>query len=99
MSQPFIIGLWFRNRTAAMNLKQYDSFIFTLGLNMRSKYETTWRVTYNFDMTISRLKTSSYGSHELSLLFEIPNKVLFSKNVNSKNMRRRYQCPKELSGF
>ncbi|MNU71098.1 hypothetical protein D3C71_605220 [compost metagenome] len=99
VSQPFIIGIWFRNRTAAMNFKQYDSFIFTLGLNMKSKYETTWRVTYNFDMTISRLKTSSYGSHELSLLFEIPNRVLFSKNVNSKNMRRRYQCPKELSGF
>lgn len=99
VSQPFIIGIWFRNRTAAMNVKQYDSFIFTLGLNMRSKYETTWRVTYNFDMTISRLKTSSYGSHELSLLFEIPNRVLFSKNVNSKNMRRRYQCPKEFSGM
>ncbi|WP_343603991.1 PorP/SprF family type IX secretion system membrane protein [Fluviicola sp.] len=99
VSQPFIIGIWFRNRTAAMSVKQYDSFIFTLGLNMRSKYETTWRVTYNFDMTISRLKTSSYGSHELSLLFEIPNRVLFSKNVNSKNMRRRYQCPKEFSGM
>lgn len=99
VSQPFIIGIWFRNRTAAMNVKQYDSFIFTLGLNMRSKYEKTWRVTYNFDMTISRLKTSSYGSHELSLLFEIPNRVLFSKNVNSKNMRRRYQCPKEFSGM
>lgn len=99
ISQPFIIGIWFRNRTAALNIKQYDSFIFTLGLNLRTKYETLWRVTYNFDMTISRLKTSSYGSHELSLLFEIPNKVLFSKNVNSKNMRRRYQCPKEFSGF
>jgi type IX secretion system PorP/SprF family membrane protein len=99
ISQPFIIGIWMRNRTAAMSFKQYDSFIFTLGLNLRTKYETLWRVTYNFDMTISRLKTSSYGSHELSLLFEIPTKVLFSKNVNDKSMRRRYQCPKEFSGF
>jgi type IX secretion system PorP/SprF family membrane protein len=99
VSQPFIIGIWFRNRTAALNVKQYDSFIFTLGLNLKSKSETIWRVTYNFDMTISRLKTSSYGSHELSLLFELPNRVLFSSNVNSKMMKRRYRCPKEFSGF
>lgn len=97
--QPIIFGIWFRNRTAAMNLKQYDSFIFCLGLNLPRKNDVLWRITYNFDVTISRLKTSSFGSHELSLLFEFPKKVLFSKNVKSKSARRRYQCPKEFSGF
>lgn len=97
--QPIIFGVWFRNRTAAMNFKQYDSFIFCLGLNLPRKNDILWRITYNFDVTISRLRTSSYGSHEVSLLFEFPKKVLFAKNVKSKSARRRYQCPKEFSGF
>ncbi|HRP52743.1 MAG TPA: PorP/SprF family type IX secretion system membrane protein [Fluviicola sp.] len=97
--QPIIFGVWFRNRTAAMNFKQYDSFIFCLGVNLPSKQDVLWRLTYNFDFTISRLKTSSYGSHELSMIFEFPTKALFSKNVRNKNVRRRYQCPKEFSGI
>lgn len=99
VNQPIIFGLWFRNRTAAFNAKQFDSFIFLLGINLPSKREMLWRVSYNFDMTISRLKTSSYGSHEISLLMEFPSKVFFSGRAKSKALKRRYQCPKEFSGL
>lgn len=97
--QPVIFGIWMRNRTAAMSIKQYDSFIFCLGVNLPSKGNLFWRLMYNFDATISRLKTSSYGSHEVSLLFEFPQNVMFSKNAKSRNIKRRYQCPKEFSGL
>lgn len=99
INQPIILGIWMRNRTVALNAKQYDSFIFLLGLNLPSKNDLFWRVSYSFDMTISRLKTSSYGSHEIALLFEFPNQVLFSGKARNKSIRRRYQCPKEFSGL
>lgn len=96
---PVIFGIWMRNRTAAMSLKQYDSFIFCLGVNLPSKGNLFWRLMYNFDATISRLKTSSFGSHELSFLFEFPQNVMFAKNAKSRSVKRRYQCPKEFSGL
>lgn len=99
VNRPFSFGIWFRNRTAALSIKQYDSFIFTLGYNPVSRTATSWRVMYSFDMTISRLKTSSYGTHELSLVIDMTDKVLFSKSVKRKALRRRYQCPQDFEGY
>lgn len=99
VNHPIILGVWFRNRTAALQGKHFDSFIFLLGVNLPSKNDLMWRVSYNFDMTLSRLKTSSYGSHEISLLIEFPNQLLFSGKVKNKAKRRQYQCPKEFSGL
>lgn len=99
VNRPFTFGIWVRNRTAKFSYKQFDSFIFTMGLNLPERPQMKWKVMYSFDVTISRLKTSSYGSHEVSLIFEFDDKVLFRGRMNSKNIRRRYQCPKDFSGY
>lgn len=99
VNRPFTFGVWFRNRTAAMSFKHYDSFIFTAGLNLPSRTATSWRVMYGFDMTISRLKTSSYGTHELSLVIDMNDRILFQKYVRKRALRRRYQCPDDFKGY
>ena len=99
VNRPFIYGIWFRNRTAALNVKQFDSFIITAGLNLPSNKGLNWRVMYSFDMTISRLKTSSYGTHELSLVIDFENTILFGKYVKRRSVRRMYQCPSDFKGY
>lgn len=99
VNKPFTIGLWTRNRTAALSGKQFDSFIATFGINLPDKGTMAWRIMYSFDFTVSRLKTSSYGSHELTLIMDFSDRVLFKGRANSKSIRRRYQCPKDFSGY
>lgn len=99
IDRPFTFGIWFRNRNAALNYRRYDSFIFTVGLNLPSETATSWRVMYSFDMTISRLKTSSYGTHELSLVIDFSDKVLFQKHLRKRALMRRYQCPRDFHGY
>lgn len=99
VNRPFTFGVWLRNRTAALNIKHYDSFIFTLGLNLPSTSDISWRVMYGFDMTISQLKTSSYGTHELSLVIDFDNTILFGKYVKRRSTRRMYQCPSDFKGY
>jgi type IX secretion system PorP/SprF family membrane protein len=99
VNRPFTFGIWFRNRNAALNYRRYDSFIFTAGLNLPSQTATSWRVMYSFDMTISRLKTSSYGTHELSLVIDFSDRILFSKYLKKRSLRRRFQCPNDFKGY
>jgi type IX secretion system PorP/SprF family membrane protein len=99
VNRPFTFGIWFRNRNAAMSYRSYDSFIFTAGLNLPSETATSWRIMYGFDMTISRLKTSSYGTHEISLVIDFNDRILFRKYVTKRALKRRYQCPKDFSGY
>ena len=99
VNQPFTFGLWLCNRTAALSGKQYDSFIFTIGMKLPSSHKIDWRVMYNYDITVSRLKTSSYGTHELSLIIDFNDKVLFERYVRGRNSRRTYKCPTDFMGF
>jgi type IX secretion system PorP/SprF family membrane protein len=99
VNRPFTFGIWFRNRNAALSVKSYDSFIFTVGLNLPSQTANSWRVMYGFDMTISRLKTSSYGTHELSLVIDFGDKILFGKYLRNRSTRRMYQCPSDFKGY
>lgn len=99
MQRPMTYGIWVRNRTAALSGKQFDSFIFAIGLNLPSKGAVNWRVMYNYDFTVSRLKTSSYGTHELSLVAEFKDAILFRKLVSSRNVKRRFKCPTDFGGM
>jgi type IX secretion system PorP/SprF family membrane protein len=99
VNKPMTFGLWFRNRTAALTGKQFDSFIFVLGYSAPPKSARNWRVMYNYDITVSRLKTSSYGTHEISLIIDFNNSILFKKMVSNRNVKRRFQCPTDFGGL
>ncbi|HLP11663.1 MAG TPA: PorP/SprF family type IX secretion system membrane protein [Flavobacteriales bacterium] len=98
MKSPVFAGLWFRNRSFNLGLKSYDSFIFNLGLNTLFNKTTRMRVTYGYDFTISRLKTSAMGTHELSIVFEFDDKVLF-QSVKDKRRQKSKNKFKECVNF
>ncbi len=65
-------GVWYRNK---------DAFIATIGINT-----THFKLGYSYDLTLSKLGTSSGGSHELSM----------GINFNCKPKRRTFRtisCP------
>ena len=90
-------GVWYRNQNATSNFKKYDSFIFLVGTAVKLKKVSYFKINYNFDMTVSRLKTASFGSHEISLVFHFDNRVLFEGSLKKKNNARMHKCPSELN--
>lgn len=93
VKSPIFAGLWFRNRTYTMSLKSYDSFIFNLGLSTVFNKTTHMRITYGYDFTVSRLKTAAMGTHEISLVFDFDDKVLFRQiqDKRKENHRKRFK--------
>ncbi len=57
-------GLWFRQTS-----NNSDALIFLVGLKFPK-----FRVGYSFDATLSNARSATYGSHEVSLSFEIKRK-------------------------
>ncbi len=99
VNKPFTFGLWYRNRSAKTSLTQFDSFIVSTGILVPMKKASDLRITYSYDMTISRLKTASYGSSEISLIFDFDNRMLF-KGIQRKNKNKKmYQCPQDFNGL
>jgi type IX secretion system PorP/SprF family membrane protein len=97
--RPYTIGFWVRNRTFLMSGQSYDSFMASIGTNLPISDDNSLRITYSFDMTISRLRTSSIGSHEVSLVLDFDNRKLFSGLQSRKNSRRKYRCPHDFKGY
>jgi type IX secretion system PorP/SprF family membrane protein len=99
VNKPISLGIWFRNRTYLMSVKSYDSFIFTAGTHLPLPNERNLRITYGIDFTISRLRTSSFGSHELSLVYDLDNRYLLKGMHAKKRKKKAYQCPDDFMGY
>lgn len=72
-TDPIILGLWYRGipffkryETAYNN---NESMIVMLGVKSEKL-----RISYSYDVTISRLARNSGGAHEISLVYEVANK-------------------------
>ncbi len=87
MKYPIFTGFWFRNRNYKFNFKSYDSFIFNLGAFLKVN-DTRMKFTYSFDFTVSRLKTASMGSHEMSVIIHLKDAVVFYGLV--KRSKRKF---------
>jgi type IX secretion system PorP/SprF family membrane protein len=99
INKPFFAGFWFRNQNYLMLPQKYDSFIVTVGAHLTPKRQTSYRIAYSFDMTMSRLRTSSIGTHEISFIIDYDDRVLFRKMRNQKRLREKYKCPEDFKGF
>ncbi len=73
--QALTTGMWFRQTT-----NNADAIIFLLGLKFPK-----FRVGYSFDATISDSRSATYGSHEVSLGFEISRKKTVRKTTRALN--------------
>ena len=99
VNKPFILGFWLRNRNYLFTGNRYDSFITSLGMNIPMNRISTMRVTYSFDLTVSRLRTASIGSHEVSLIFDFDNQKLFKNVQTRRSNKRKYRCPTDFKGY
>ena len=96
INTPITFGVWYRNKSFTSQLHQFDSFIISSGLSLGKKNKTHYKINYSFDFTVSRLKTASYGSHEISILIYFDDKVLLKAVLKKRNRSRMHQCPTNL---
>ncbi|MEI6456607.1 MAG: type IX secretion system membrane protein PorP/SprF [bacterium] len=74
---PFVGGLWFRH-----NFENPDAIIPMLGIHYKSL-----RVSYSYDITVSRLKGASGGAHEISASWQFPC-------IEKRRHIRAIKCPR-----
>ena len=96
--KPISVGVWFRNRSYTMAFHNYDSFIFVLGTQLPLQHERSVRLTYSIDFTLSRLRSASFGSHELSLIMNFDNRYVMKGKHRKQKRRSTYKCPDEFMG-
>lgn len=88
---PLTFGFWYRGipirpyEGASLN---NDALIFLLGLRIQDL-----RVGYSYDLTISRLGTSTGGAHEISLVYDFYLGYRNQKKKNPPKNVRRMPCP------
>lgn len=97
--KPLTVGIWMRNEYAYLKARTFDSFILTVGTSLPTKKDQNIRIMYSVDFTVSQLRASSFGSHELSLVYDIDNKYMLKSYHSRRNKMRRYQCPKDFMGY
>lgn len=99
VKKPVSFGLWFRNRSFAFSTNSYDAFMVSVGLNLPLQNERYLKLTYSIDFTISKLRTSSFGTNELSLIYNLDNRYLLKKTQAKQAKKAMYQCPTDFKGF
>jgi type IX secretion system PorP/SprF family membrane protein len=96
VKKPITLGIWFRNRSFVFSNESFDSFIFSTGINLPLKNERSLKLTYSIDFTISKLRTSSFGTNELSLIYKLDNRYLLKKVQAKQKRKGMYQCPADF---
>lgn len=97
INNPLSIGIWYRNKSLSHSIKQFDSFIMSVGYRIPLNGTISMRFTYSYDFTISQLATSSFGSHEGNLIIDFDQRLLFNKIKTKKDNQKMFQCPTEFN--
>ena len=89
---PIAVGVWYRgipikddvdNEGETVSIVQNDALVFVMSLLFKG-----FQVGYSYDFTVSRLQTTTGGSHEISIVYEFSN----AKNKRKKPMKL-IPCP------
>jgi len=78
---PFVMGFWYRGIPLYKELFNRDAFTVLMGIKTRNM-----NIGYSYDFTISRLITSTGGSHEISVSYVFTTKPI-------KHKPRAVPCP------
>ncbi len=73
---PVVIGAWFRH-----NFENSDAVIALVGIQFQN-----FKVGYSYDLTLSQLKSSTGGAHEVSLAWQF-------NCIEKKRRLRAIKCP------
>jgi type IX secretion system PorP/SprF family membrane protein len=86
--KPFVMGVWYRGIPGFKSYKKgyqnNDAVVLLAGLHHKS-----FKVAYSYDITISKIWSTTGGSHEISLIYEYIN-----PRKKRKARRRKLACPK-----
>lgn len=91
---PIAVGVWYRgipikgsykSESETIQVVQQDAMVFIMSLMFGN-----FQVGYSYDFTVSRLQTSTGGSHEVSIIYEFVAKP-FRPGVKRKN--KLIPCP------
>jgi type IX secretion system PorP/SprF family membrane protein len=96
---PVYAGLWIRNRTASFTAERFDAFMFNLGSNFVLENGSKLKVCYSYDFTISRLRSNTMGSHEITLIYEVGDYLLFEGLIQRKKNRYKTRFLNCVDGF
>lgn len=86
---PIVLGLWYRGipifKAYKKGYQNNDAIIIMAGYQWEAI-----KVGYSFDLTISRLIANTFGSHEISLIYE------FNQDQKARKKKRKViiPCPK-----
>lgn len=87
--QPLILGFWYRGLPFVKAYKRgyanNDALIVNVGYQLKDV-----KLGYSFDITVSRLIANTWGSHEVSLIYE------FNQNQKLKTKKKKdiVPCPR-----
>lgn len=79
---PLVLGVWYRGVPVVNSFKYNDALILLIGLKTEQ-----FNIGYSYDFTMSKLITSTGGSHEISLSFS------FGKPKKRKRSKKMVPCP------
>jgi type IX secretion system PorP/SprF family membrane protein len=79
-----ILGIWYRGIPLISSNNYNDALIAMAGIQINNKLH----IGYSYDLTVSRLRYSTAGSHEISLVYEFGIKF-----DNAKRRMRALPCP------
>lgn len=92
------IGIWLRSGNTINNQK-LESYITSLGYLIPIRSTNKLRFTYSVDFTFTRLRTSSFGSHEISLVYMMDDYNILKKINEKKRKKEMFKCPDDFKGF
>jgi type IX secretion system PorP/SprF family membrane protein len=79
---PLVLGVWYRGIPLVKENKMNDAVILLVGLKTKKI-----NIGYSYDFTVSKLITSTGGSHEISLAY------MFSKPSKNRRPKKMVPCP------
>ncbi|MBN2484707.1 MAG: PorP/SprF family type IX secretion system membrane protein [Bacteroidales bacterium] len=79
---PVVLGIWYRGVPVVKSNKLNDAIILLAGLKTNQ-----YNIGYSYDFTVSRLITSTGGSHEISVSYT------FGKPSKKKKPKKMVPCP------
>ena len=87
----FYGGMTYRSQKFVQDLKSVDALIFHIGFRRFSRFKpdfaTNWQFSYSYDMTLSDLRFSVNGAHELSLILTLGKPI----SKCPQDLRRYYK--------
>lgn len=99
MKNPLVFGVFYRNEGVYYRANRFDSVILTFGVNLNTKNESTVKIMYSADFTISQLRSSSFASHEISVIYNLDNRFMFQAYRAKRSRAKFFKCPSEFRGL